>query len=155
MLFNCTYYLRKFKPTTTGVIITLAAGGVMVVLISEILVPGLPGIAGSFELFFVNNLGMFFGSGALVFLLIIGGLLVAGIRYSHLRNMPILNTFLLATAFILIGYGSYAGTLKLPAREAGHRIARTISHSTRITHSNCVRHRSRSCCNRWACLRNR
>jgi len=102
------YYLKKFKPTTTGVIVTLALGGVMVVLISEILVPGLPGMAGSFELFFVNNLGMFFGSGALVFLLIIIALLVAGIRYSHRKNMPILNTFLLSTAFILIGYGSYA-----------------------------------------------
>ncbi|MFM9075595.1 MAG: DUF2723 domain-containing protein [Bacteroidota bacterium] len=102
------YYFKKYKPTTTGILITLLSAGFLVVLISEIIVPGLPGVAGSFELFFVNNLGMFFGSGALVFLLIIIALLVAGIRYSHLNNKPILNTFLISTAFILIGYGSYA-----------------------------------------------
>lgn len=102
------YYFKKYKPTTTGILITLLSAGFLVVLISEIIVPGLPGVAGSFELFFVNSLGMFFGSGALVFLLIIIALLVAGIRYSHLNNKPILNTFLISTAFILIGYGSYA-----------------------------------------------
>ncbi|MFM7193788.1 MAG: DUF2723 domain-containing protein [Bacteroidota bacterium] len=102
------YYFKKYKPTTTGILITLLSAGFLVVLISEIIVPGLPGVAGSFELFFVNSLGMFFVSGALVFLLIIIALLVAGIRYSHLNNKPILNTFLISTAFILIGYGSYA-----------------------------------------------
>ena len=102
------YYFKKYKPTATGIIITLVTGGFLVVLISEIIVPGLPSVAGSFELFFVNNLGMFFGSGALVFLLILVALLVVGIRYSHLNNKPILNTFLISTAFILIGYGSYA-----------------------------------------------
>lgn len=65
-------------------------------------------MAGTFELFFVNNLGLFFGSGALVFVLLLAALLILGIRYSHLNNQPILNTFLLSTAFILIGYGSYA-----------------------------------------------
>src|SRR5690606_4148632 len=34
--------------------------------------------------------------------------LVFGIRYSQKKNSPILNTFLLSTTFILIGYASYA-----------------------------------------------
>lgn len=104
------YYFRKYKPTPIGVISTLALGGFMVVFIAEIIVPGLPGIAGNFELFFVNNLGMFFGSGALVFLLILSGGLFWGIQYSQKQAKPILNTFLLSTAFILIGYASY-GTI--------------------------------------------
>ncbi len=33
---------------------------------------------------------------------------MAGIRYTQKNNQPLLNTFLLSTAFILIGYGSYA-----------------------------------------------
>lgn len=102
------YYFKKYKPTTLGILTTLGFAGFLVLFISEIIVPGLPGIAGSFELFFVNNMGLFFGSGALVFVLILTGTLVIGIRYSHLNNKPILNTFLLSTAFILIGYGSYA-----------------------------------------------
>jgi hypothetical protein len=104
------YYFKKYKPTATGIIFTLALGGFMVVLISEIIVPGLPGLAGSFELFFVNNLGMFFGSGALVFLVLMTAALFFGIRYSHNAAKPLLNTLLLSTAFILIGYASY-GTI--------------------------------------------
>ena len=103
------YYFKKYqKPNFFGIVTTLMLGGILVVLISEILVPGLPGLAGSFELFFVNNLGLFFGSGALVFLLLIVTALVGGIRYSQQNKKPILNTFLISAAFILIGYGSYA-----------------------------------------------
>jgi hypothetical protein len=102
------YYFKKYKPTFLGIILTLGISGFLVVLISEIMVPGLPGIAGRFELTFVNNFGWFFGSGALVFLLIIIGLLAWGIRYTHKNNQPILNTMILAFSFVLIGYGSYA-----------------------------------------------
>ena len=102
------YYFKKYKPTTWGIIFTLALSGLIVVFISEILIPGLPSFAGHFELFFVNNLGMFFGSGALVFLFIIIGLLTWGIRWTHLNNHPIYNTVLLSFSFILIGYCTYA-----------------------------------------------
>jgi hypothetical protein len=102
------YYFKKYKPTWWGIILTLGISGFLVILISEIIVPGLPSIAGKFELYFVNSLGMFFGSGALVFLLIIIGLLAWGIRYTHKTNQPIFNTMLLSIAFVLIGYGSYA-----------------------------------------------
>jgi len=104
------YYFKKYKPTATGIIVTLGIGGFLVIFIAELIVPGLPGIAGSFELFFVNNLGMFFGSGALVFLLLLTGALFFGIRATQRNASPLLNTFLLSTAFILIGYASY-GTI--------------------------------------------
>jgi hypothetical protein len=102
------YYFKKYRPSVIGIVVTLVTAGLLVVLISEIIVPGLPDIAGTFELFFVNNLGLFFGSGALVFLLLITAALVWGIRYSHQNNQTLLNTFLISAAFILIGYGSYA-----------------------------------------------
>lgn len=102
------YYFKKYKPTLWGIILTLGISGFLVVLISEILIPGLPSIAGRFELTFVNNFGMFFGSGALVFILIVVGLLAWGIRYTHASNQPIFNTMSLSLAFVLIGYGSYA-----------------------------------------------
>ena len=102
------YYFKKHKTTGWGIFLTLGISGFLVVLISEIIVPGLPAFAGGFELFFVNNLGMFFGSGALVFLLILIGLLTWGIRWTHQHNHPIYNTMLLSISFILIGYGSYA-----------------------------------------------
>ena len=102
------YYFKKFKTTTWGVIATLALSSGIVLFINDFIVPGLPTLAGHFELFFVNNLGLFFGSGALVFTLLVVGALVYGIYFTQKKNKPVWNTFLLATAFILIGYGSYA-----------------------------------------------
>ncbi len=102
------YYFKKFKTTTWGVIATLALSSGIVLFINDFIVPGLPTLAGHFELFFVNTLGLFFGSGALVFTLLLVCTLIYGIYYTQKKNKPVWNTFLLATAFILIGYGSYA-----------------------------------------------
>ena len=101
------YYFKKYQPTQWGIIAALGVSGGLVIFINDIIVPGLPSLAGGFELFFVNNLGLPFGSGVIVFCLMLIGSLVFGIRYSQVNNKPVLNTFLLSTAFILIGYGSY------------------------------------------------
>jgi hypothetical protein len=102
------FYFKKYKPTTWGVIATLGISGFFVLFINDIIVPGLPSLAGNFEIFFVNNLSLPFGSGVIVFCLIILAALVFGIRYTEKREQVALNTFLLGTAFILIGYLSYA-----------------------------------------------
>ena len=102
------YYFKKYQPSRWGIIAALLVSGGIVLFINDIIVPGLPSLAGTFEIFFVNNLGLPFGSGVIVFCLLVIGGLVYGIRYSHQKNMPLLNTFLLSTAFILIGYCSYA-----------------------------------------------
>lgn len=101
------YYFKKFKPTTWGVVATLALSSGLVLFINDFIVPGLPTIAGYFEVFFVNTLGFFFGSGALIFFLMLIAALVYGIHFTQKNNKPVLNTFILATTFILIGYASY------------------------------------------------
>jgi hypothetical protein len=102
------YYFKKYKPTTLGVIATLAICGGLVLFINDFVIPGLPGLAGGFELFFVNNMKLPFGSGVTVFCLLLISGLVAGIYVSQKNNKPILNTFILAMTFIIIGYCSYA-----------------------------------------------
>lgn len=102
------FYFKKYKPTTWGIVATLLVTGFLILFINDIIIPGLPSLAGSFEVFFVNTLGMFFGSGVIFFSLIIIAALVFGLRYSQLKRIPALNTFLLSVAFILIGYTSYA-----------------------------------------------
>ncbi len=101
------YYFKKYRPGTWGIVATLLLSGGLILLINDIIIPGLPSLAGNFEVFFVNTLGLPIDSGALVFVLIVFGTLGYGIYYSQKRTMPILNTFLLAVAFILIGYSSY------------------------------------------------
>jgi hypothetical protein len=101
------FYFKKYKPTTWGVIATLLISGCLILVINDLIIPGLPTIAGNFEVFFVNTLRLPFGSGVIVFSLIIIGALIYGIRYSQKKQKEVLNTFLLSAAFILIGYCSY------------------------------------------------
>lgn len=102
------YYFKKYKTTTWGVVAAMAISLVIIFFINEIIIPGLPTYSSYFEIFFVNTLGLPFGSGVIVFGLIILAALVWGIMHSQKYQKVVLNTFLTATAFILIGYASYA-----------------------------------------------
>ncbi len=64
-------------------------------------------LAAYFDLFFVNTLGMGFGSGAVVFFLLLIAALIFGITYSIRNNKPALNLALLCVSFIYFGYSSF------------------------------------------------
>jgi len=110
------YYFRRYKKINLK-------SGIAAFLIS-ILILGLVqfGIRGYtiyfaawFDFFFVNSLGMGFGSGALVFILLLAGLLIFGIWYSIRHKKPMLNLALLCVTFIYFGYGSF---VYIPIRAA-------------------------------------
>ncbi len=102
------YYFKKYKTTQWGIVATLAISVGLVLFINDLIIPGLPTLAGNFEVFFINTLGLPFGSGVIIFCLMLIAVLVFGIRYSHQKEKSLLNTFLLSTTFIIIGYCSYA-----------------------------------------------
>jgi hypothetical protein len=103
------YYFKKYPDANLkGGLIALFLGGVVLIIINNIIIPGLPSLAGSMEIFFVNSLGLPFGSGIIVFSGLFFGTLIWGILYSIKKEKVILNTVLLCLTFILIGYGSYA-----------------------------------------------
>ncbi|MEM9678696.1 MAG: DUF2723 domain-containing protein [Bacteroidota bacterium] len=101
------YYFKKYKPNEWGIIAALGISGLMIIFVNNLVIPGLPSIAGHFEIFFVNTLGLPFGSGALFFGLLILSSLVWGISYSIKKQKAVLNTLLLGICFILVGYSSY------------------------------------------------
>ena len=102
------YYYKKYqKITFLGGLMAFIAGGLILVIINSGVIPGLPSLAGWFEIMFVNSLGLPFGSGTIFFVIIFLGALVYGIRYSHVKEKVLLNTGLLSLAFILIGYACY------------------------------------------------
>ena len=102
------YFKYYEKVTRKGIIYTMLISAAIVLIILEGVIPGLPSMAGKIEIFFVNGLGLPFGSGVIFFGLLVVGGLVYGIHYSIKKNKYVLNTSLLALAFILIGYSSYA-----------------------------------------------
>lgn len=102
------FYFRKYEITTKGVLKTLILAIVMLWLIVFVLIPGVPKVAGWFELLFVNGIGLPFNSGLLFFLILLISALVFGIGYSIKSRRVILNYVMTAITVIMIGYSSYA-----------------------------------------------
>ncbi|HLK98536.1 MAG TPA: DUF2723 domain-containing protein, partial [Hymenobacter sp.] len=96
------YYRRTDNPTTVGGILTLVVSLVIVGLILAGIIPGLPSLAGAFEVFFINKAGLPFNSGIILFLVLFMGLLWLGFRYSFQKKSRLLNTAMLSLVFILI-----------------------------------------------------
>ena len=73
------YYRRTANPTTLGGIITLVVSLIIVGSVLVGIIPGLPTLAGGFEVFFINNAGLPFNSGLVIFLVLFVGAIYAGL----------------------------------------------------------------------------
>lgn len=102
------YYFRKHEITTLGVFKTLTVAVLLLWLMVFVLIPGVPEVAGWFELFFVNTLSFPYNSGLIIFLVLLFGGLAYGIYYSYSKSRRLLNYILTAVLMVMIGYSSYA-----------------------------------------------
>ncbi len=102
------YYFRKYEVTTKGVLKTLILAIGLLGLMVFILIPGVPKVAGWFELLFVNVFGLPYNTGLFIFLIALIAGLVFGIRLSLNKKKIILNYVLTCLTVIMIGYSSYA-----------------------------------------------
>lgn len=102
------FYFKKYKPTIKGGIIAFVIGVVLVLTISEGVIPQLPTFAGKFEVFFRNSIGLPFNSGIIIFVILILAALVYGINKTQKEKNRLYNTILLTLTMFLIGYASYA-----------------------------------------------
>ncbi len=102
------YYFRKYEATPRGVIAALAISCVILGVILYGIIPGLVKIAGYFDLFFVNDLGLGLNSGAIFWMLLLVAGLIWGIIFTLRRGKALANTILAAVAVIILGYSSFA-----------------------------------------------
>ncbi|GAA4372462.1 glycosyltransferase family 117 protein [Hymenobacter koreensis] len=107
------YFRRTAQPNRRGGLVTLAVSGALVLGILMGVIPGLPSVAGALEVFVVNSFGLPFNSGVVLFVGLLVGLIVGGLRYTKRRQLQLLHTGLLGFVFVLIGYTSY---LMVPIR---------------------------------------
>lgn len=73
------YYRRSEKPHFWGAILALLASFGLIVVMMYGVIQGVPEIAGYFDRFAVNVLGMSFDSGILIYLIVLGGVLAWGV----------------------------------------------------------------------------
>lgn len=101
------YYYKKYKPTRKGFFIVGIIGVFILGLVQAIIIPGIVSMFAKFELLFVNGIGLPFNTGTVIFALLLLSGIVWGLWYSKKRGKPIINTAVLAFAFLVIGYSTF------------------------------------------------
>lgn len=102
-------YFRKNEVTTAkGVFKALGIGVIVLGFVLWGLIQYPVKIAANMDLLFVNKLGMPFGTGVLVFAVILIALLVFTIYYSIKKAKPMLHMVMLGLTLILFGYSSFS-----------------------------------------------
>ncbi|HAL64492.1 MAG TPA: DUF2723 domain-containing protein, partial [Bacteroidales bacterium] len=108
-------YFRKKKPSVLGILgaILLSMGVLAFILYG--LVPEIPGLFARTELFVVNRLGFPFESGTIFSAIVLVGLLLVGILYTHYPNIYFRILFGVLAIFILVmivsGASSWVGLI--------------------------------------------
>ncbi len=87
----------------TGLISIFALG-----FIQEGIIPGSVSLASSFEVAFVNSLGLPFFTGTVFFFLLLIGACIVGVYFAQKSKKTILYNAMMGLIFLLIGYGSFA-----------------------------------------------
>jgi hypothetical protein len=105
---SLVYYFRRNKTVTVksgllAFLVSIVILGTVQFGIREFTIK----LAAYADLFFVNTLGMGFGTGAVFFFLVLIALLIGGIVYSIRANKPALNLAFLCVTFIYFGYSSF------------------------------------------------
>ena len=101
-------YFRIKETTNKGFFITGVVSILILGFIQEGIIPGTISLASSFEIAFVNSLGLPFYSGSMFFFALLVAICVLGVRYARKNNMHLLSNSLMGLVFLLIGYGSFA-----------------------------------------------
>ena len=102
-------YFKKYKNITLlGISLSLAISLLIIGIIIEGIIPGLPSMASFVERFFVNSLGLPFGSGIIFFIIVFLSSIIYLLKFSQEKEKVTLNISLLSLTFILIGYSSYS-----------------------------------------------
>lgn len=103
-------YFKRYNPTWKSTLATLSIAAAILTFILFGLVSG-ANVAKGMEIFLVNTIGLPFGSGMVLFALLLIGGMSWSLWYTYKRQKVVLNTVLLGLTFIIIGYSSYTTIL--------------------------------------------
>ncbi|NOR86234.1 MAG: DUF2723 domain-containing protein, partial [Bacteroidales bacterium] len=101
-------YFKKYKKIDLkGFVLVGFIGIALLSVIMYLIIPLTVKTAGSFELFFVNSLGLPFNSGSLIFFTILIAAIAWAWRFTYKRRYQVAHIFVIGITFIMIGYSSF------------------------------------------------
>jgi len=101
------YFRKTEKVTWKGIAKSFSWGVLILAFILWGVIQYSVRFAANFDLFFVNSLGLPFGTGILFFALLLISAAVYGIYYSIKKNKPTLNTIILGACLVFFGFTSF------------------------------------------------
>jgi hypothetical protein len=102
------YYFRKFPDRgIKGAVFTTLLSIFILATVMYVIIPWVIKLAGLFELFFINSIGLPFNSGSIIYFALLFGLIIWGLYYTGKNGKPVWNAIILAFTFIMIGYSSF------------------------------------------------
>jgi hypothetical protein len=101
------YYFRRYNPTKKGLVITFIISLALTGIILNGIVPWVVKLAGLFELFFINTIGLPFNSGTIIYFILLTAGIVWGLHYTKKHRKEIAHVIVLSFMFLLIGYSSF------------------------------------------------
>jgi hypothetical protein len=105
------YYFRRYKASVKGSIIAFLIGCVITGFVQKFVIQYSVKGAGAFDVFFVNDLGLPFFSGFLVFFILLAALLVFTIRFANRKRYYFLKLGTWSVVFMMLGYSTYLTTM--------------------------------------------
>jgi hypothetical protein len=102
------FYFKKYSPTKRGVITSIIVSFLILAFVQYIIIAGTVKLASETELLFVNKFNLSFNSGIIFYCILLFVLLIGGIWITGVKRKVIANTVFLIVAMLLFGYGSYA-----------------------------------------------
>lgn len=102
------YFRNKEVSDIKGILLTGILSVFILGFIQEAVIPGSISLASSFEIAFVNSMGLPFFTGTIFFFGVLIFALVWGIRFARKKGKTILYNAIMGLIFLLIGYGSFA-----------------------------------------------
>jgi len=103
------YYFKKNpNPNWKGILKVFILSVFTLATVQFGIIQYMISFAASFDYFFVNTLGLAFGTGILFYAVLVIGGLVYGIRYSIRKHKRALNLIMLFTVLLIFGYSSFA-----------------------------------------------
>ncbi len=106
------YYFRKTENITwKGILSAALVSGGILLAVNAVIIPFTVSIGAWFDRIFVNGMGLPVNSGLVFWVLLLLALVALGVWITHKKGRVVLNTILLCTGVILIGYSSYASVV--------------------------------------------
>jgi hypothetical protein len=104
-------YFKKYNYSFRGLSSAVVISGAGIVFLLQIFIPGILDISKNLELFFVNELHFPIHSGLITYLILLTGVISAGLFYTHRKQLFKLHLVLICLVFTLLGYTSYVATI--------------------------------------------